>query len=115
MVAAARGGCILFLAGMLYKKTEDTEELLGAIRESRGPHSIIPDGDSDDQDSVGFRILGIPATFSVLAGKRAPERHYNVQIESVPQGDYLYNSRAISLWGLLELVELMSGPIENWP
>ena len=101
---------------MLNRKTEDIQELLKAIREAHGTDSIVPYGDSDDPLSVGFRIDGIPATFSVLVEDRLPEQHYNVQIESYPhQGHYLYCDRAVSLWGMVDLVKLLSGPRDNWP
>lgn len=102
---------------MLNTKTEELKELLDGVREAYGAHSIEPYGDWDDPLSVGFRICGISATFSVIVEDRLPERHYNVQIEShPPQGlDYLYDERAVSLWGFLELLRLISGPRENWP
>ncbi len=102
---------------MLHRKTEDIEELLDALREAYGAHSIEPYGEWDDPTSVGFRIRGIPATFSVIVEDRTPERRYNVQIESyLPQDmDYLYAARAVSLWGFLDVVRLMSGPKDNWP
>ena len=100
---------------MLHRKTEDLEELLSAIRETYGAHSIEPYGDWDDPRSVGFRVRGIPATFSLIAEDRLPERHYSVQIESYPPMDYLYIARAVSLYGFLELLTLISGPRNNWP
>jgi hypothetical protein len=67
--------------------------------------------------SVGFKIRGIPATFSVIVEDQLPERHYNIQIESyLPQDlGYLYQNRAVTLWGFLDLLRLMSGPKDNWP
>jgi len=66
---------------------------------------------------AGFKIRGIPATFSVLSEDRLPDRHYNIQIESYPPQDlsYRYHARAISLWRFLELIRLISGPKENSP
>jgi hypothetical protein len=101
---------------MLNGKTEEIEELLNALREAHGAHTIEPYGDWDDPRSVGFKIRGIPATFSVISEDRLPERHYNIQIESHPQDfGYLYHERAVSLWGFLDLLRLMSGRRENWP
>jgi hypothetical protein len=99
------------------RKTEDIEELLDVVREAHGSHSVVPYGDWDDPRSVGFRIRGIPATFSVIVEGRLPERHYNIQIESYPPQDldYLYQNRALSLWGFVELLKLISGPRDHWP
>jgi hypothetical protein len=57
--------------------------------------------DWDDPRSAGFRIVGIPATFSVIVEDQLPAGHYNVQIESYPPQDfdYLYHKRAVSLRG----------------
>jgi hypothetical protein len=102
---------------MLDGKTEEIAELLDAIRREFGPDSIEPYGDYADPLTVGFRVRGIPATFSVITEDRLPERHYNIQIESYPplSVDYLYINRAISLWSLVDLVKRMSGPTTNWP
>jgi hypothetical protein len=101
---------------MLNRKIEDIEELLDAVREACGSDCIEPYGDWDDPRSVGFRIRGVPAIFSVIVEDRLPQRHFNIQIESYPQGfDYLYHDGAVSLWGFLELVKLICGPKDNWP
>ena len=101
---------------MLTGKTEEIEELLDGVRQAYGADAIEPYGDWDDPRSAGFKICGIPATFSVLSEDRLPDRHYNIQIESYPQDlGYLYHARAISLWLFLDLLRRMSGPRENWP
>lgn len=102
---------------MRNRKTDTIEELLDGVRELVGAHRIEPYGDWDDQRSLGFRIRGVPATFSVIVQERLPERHFNVQIESYPPQDldYVYHDRAVSLWAFLELVELICGPRYNWP
>jgi hypothetical protein len=98
-------------------KIEHIEELLREVRETYGPHSIEPYGDGEDPRSVGFRVCGISATFSVIAEDRLPEDHYNVQIESYPPQsvDYLYHAWGVSRYRLLELIEVISGPRDRWP
>ena len=105
------------MRAMLNRKVEDIEELLNGIRELVGEHSIEPYGDWDDRRSVGFRIRGVAATFSVIVEDLLPERHFNVQIESYPPQDldYLYHNRAVSLWRFLKVVELICGPRDKWP
>lgn len=102
---------------MLNRKTEDIEELLDAVREAYGKDAIEPYGEWDDPLSVGFRIHGVPATFSVIVGNQLPVRHYDVQIESFPplELDYLFRDRAVSLWAFLDLIKLISGARSNWP
>jgi len=99
------------------QKAEDIQELLDGVRELIGERAIEPYGDWDDPRSAGFRIGGVPATFSIISEERLPERHFNIQIESYPPNDmdYLYNDRAVSMWRFLELVELICGPRDNWP
>jgi len=63
---------------MLNRKVEEIEELLNSVRELVGEHSIQPYGDWDDLRSVGFRIRGVAATFSVIVEDRLPERHFNI-------------------------------------
>ena len=102
---------------MLNEKTEEIAELLDAVRKEFGPDSIEPYGDYGDPLTVGFRIRGIPATFSVITDQHLREQHYDVQIESYPPQDmdYLYRDRAISLWAFLDLVKQMRGPTTTWP
>lgn len=107
----------MLTCGAVREKAEDIQELLNGVRDLIGERSIEPYGDWDDPRSVGFRIGGVPATFSIISEERLPERHFNVQIESYPPKDmdYLYTERAVSLWSFLELVRLISGPREKWP
>lgn len=102
---------------MFNRKTEDIEELLDGVRELYGANSIESYGNWDDAQSVGFRIRGIPATFSVITRESLPEKHYNIQIEWYPPQDfvYLYHNRAIPLWEFLKLLKSFSGPIDTWP
>lgn len=71
--------------------------------------------DPDYQHGTYFDIKGIPASFSVHTqeGTLAPG-FYDIQIEDDPPGDYAYTD-VVSLEQFLELVELICGPVENWP
>ena len=97
------------------RKTQEIEDLLDEIRGIYGANSLQPYGNWDDATSVGFRVRGIPVTFSVLTDKSLPPRHFNIQIESYPPGDYLYHDPAVPLWNFLDLVKLVSGPEDKWP
>ena len=79
------------------------------------PDTYIPYGTSNDEvEGTGFRILDIPATFSVLTFGDIPEDRFNIQIESFPPGDYIYN-KEVSLEQLMELIEVYRKPIKDWP
>jgi hypothetical protein len=64
---------------------------------------------------VAFTVGRIPATFSVVTQDGTlPDGRYEVQIEGVPPGDYIFTD-TVSLKALLELVEQMSKPPHEWP
>ncbi len=96
-------------------KTEPIERLRRAIQDVFGPTAIRPYGESEDaRSSLGFRIDGVDATFSVLVGDWVPGGLYDIQIESYPPGDYVYVD-AVSLERFIEIVRLIAGPSESWP
>ena len=72
-------------------------------------------GDAADGHGTGFKIIGIPATFSVHTRDGSlPQGHFDVQIEGVPPGEYLYTN-VVSLDAFLAIVERMAGPRSHWP
>jgi len=77
--------------------------------------SYFPYGTSDEEeDGTGFRIAGIEATFSALCLEDTPDGMYDVQVESYPPGDYLYNA-VIDLDCFLPLIEKYRAHINVWP
>lgn len=100
---------------MQNKKAAELEDILNEVRRTYGDDSVEPYGDFDDPASLGFRVRGIPATFSLLMKDQLPARHFNIQIESSPPGDYCYYDPTVSFWEFLELVRLVAGPEANWP
>jgi len=75
--------------------------------------SIEPYGGSDDEgNSMGFRIKGIEATFSVIAIQ--PPGNFDVQIENFPPGDYVFN-RVLTAEEFMDLIEKYRKPMEEWP
>lgn len=71
--------------------------------------------DPSEEHGTGFKLTGIPATFSVHTQEGTlPEDLYDVQIEGAPPGNYIY-ADVVSLNTLLECIERMRGPEENWP
>ncbi len=75
----------------------------------------VPYGTSDEEEEgTGFRISGIEATFSALCLEGTPEGMYDIQIESYPPGDYLYNV-VINLDGFLSLIEKYRAHTDVWP
>ena len=79
----------------------------------------------EEEGGTGFRIKGIPATFSVICNDDVPISNYDFQIESweledyshpkVPGMDsYMYCGQ-LNLKGFLALLEVYEGPFCEWP
>lgn len=91
----------------MQRLVEEVEAKCGRVRSYTG--------DSDDGNGTSFIIPGTPATFSVHTQEGAlPPGQYDIQIESIPPGDYVFTS-VVSLARFLELVEKVRGPLEQWP
>ncbi len=96
-------------------KADSIERLRYAIQRALGEHVLRPYGDSEEEPfGLGFRIDGVGATFSVLIGEGVPTGFYDIQVESHPQGGYLYMD-VVSLERFVEIVKLVSGPRAFWP
>lgn len=67
---------------------------------------VVPYGTSDDEDhGTGFRLEGGPFMFSILTDEDGPQTGiYDIQLESFPAYDYLFNAR-LPLAELLDLIE----------
>jgi hypothetical protein len=89
-------------------------ELIDSLKRKYG-ESYTPYGTSDEEEEgTGFRITGVEATFSALCLEETPKGMYDIQIESYPPGDYLYND-VVDLDGFLRLIERYRAPIDVWP
>lgn len=77
---------------------------------------VKPYGSSGEEEhGLGFTIDGIPATFSAITlDASLPLNRYDVQVESVSPGEYLYTAQ-ISLEEFHILIELFAGPADQWP
>jgi hypothetical protein len=79
----------------------------------------------DEEEGTGFRIQGIPATFSVICNEEVPNGIYDFQIESweladythpnVPDMDSYMCNGQLDLTGFLSLVESYERPFREWP
>ncbi len=68
----------------------------------------------DEEEGTGFRLNDIPATFSVLSFGDTPKNILDVQIESYPPGNYLYDV-ILEFDDFIKLIEMYRQPISNWP
>lgn len=91
--------------------------LLQRLFDIYGEARITPYGVGSFVDrTINFRIVGVPATFSVLVGPEYDLKacEYDVQIEGRPPGDYVF-ADVVTLDGVLELVRRVCGPPDGWP
>ena len=71
--------------------------------------------DPSEVHGTCFKIPGVRATFSVHTQEgNLPSDQYDIQIEGVPPGDYIYTS-VVSLDTFLKLIERVRGPENQWP
>lgn len=97
-------------------RSEAIRRLAGAVAEIYGADRVSLYGSSaDEEHGTAFTIKGIAATFSVHTreGTLPPDR-YDIQIESLPPGEYLYTD-VVTLEQFLHLVKRVAGPFEEWP
>ena len=67
---------------------------------------------SEELNGVGFTVNDLDVTFSVVWEPK--KGLYDVQIESVPPGDYIYLGQ-FSLDDFLTAMDLYSTPESDWP
>jgi len=63
---------------------------------------------------VGFKLKGIPASFSAHSEYGGLKDCYNIQVEGVPPGNYAYADE-VSLDDFLELISRYRQSPEEWP
>ena len=94
-------------------KHPEIAQLLGELH-ARYAEAVIPYGTSDaEEDGTGFRIEGIPATFSAILPAGIRPGRYDIQIESFPPGAYIYQDE-VDLAEFLRLVEEYRRPAAEW-
>jgi hypothetical protein len=95
-------------------RSAEIQKLIDAVEAAHGPVTLYG-SDPSEEHGTCFTLVGVPATFSVHTrdGKLQPGS-YDVQIERVPPGDFIYAS-VVPLDRFLELVAKMHGPEEQWP
>lgn len=95
-------------------RSRDIQTLVDAVEAAYGPIELFASSPEEEHGTC-FKLAGIPATFSVLTLEGTlPSGVYDVQIEGIPPGDYLYVAQ-VSLSAFLELVSQMRRPQLQWP
>jgi ribosomal protein L7/L12 len=95
-------------------RSAEIEKLVAAVEAVHGPLTLHG-SDAFEEHGTCFRIPGAPATISAhTQDGRLPSGRYDIQIESVPPGDYIHTS-VVSLEELLTLIDRVRGPRHHWP
>ena len=94
--------------------SREIEKLVDAVEAAYGSVALHR-SEASEENGTCFKIAGVPATFSVhTQDGKLPSGQYDIQIEGIPPGDYLFAS-VVSLDTFLELVERVRGPEDQWP
>lgn len=88
-------------------------QLLSQLHE-RYDDRYRPYGGNADEHSLAFRLSGIAATFSVISELSNGKVLYDIQIESYPPGEYLYNTLTNAEQLMILLQKYEQSPC-NWP
>ncbi len=90
------------------------QKLIDVVENAYGP-VMLYGSDPSEKHGTCFRITGVPVTFSVHTQEgRLPSSEYDIQIEGVPPGDYIYTA-VVTLDTFLELVARIRSPVDQWP
>jgi hypothetical protein len=92
----------------------EIQRLIDAVEALHGLVALYGSEPTEEHGTC-FKIAGAPATFSVHTREgELPPGQYDIQIEGVPPGEYVYTS-VVSLETFLKLVARMKGPEVQWP
>ena len=69
---------------------------------------------TDEENGVCFKLNGIKATFSVHTQSSSLKQLYDIQIEGIPPGEYIY-ADIVSLTEFMALIPRYQGDEETWP
>lgn len=93
--------------------SHEIKKLIKAVSEKFG--SIEYYGSTaNEEHGVCFTVQEINATFSISTIDGTLKDSYDIQIEGVPPGEYLYTSK-VSLQKFIELVSDFTKSVNEWP
>lgn len=96
-------------------KNGSINALLERLDKSFGEGFIVQNRNSAEEvHGAYFRLNGIPVSVSVLTDDgRLPFGRYDIQIESVPPGDYVFCDE-VALDEFVGLIERFTNPPDTW-
>lgn len=94
-------------------RSNEIQKLIASVEAEHGPVTLYG-SDPSEEHGTCFTIAGVPATFSVHTQEgKLPPGQYDVQIEGIPPGGYVYTA-VVSLEFFLGLVSRVRGPHDEW-
>lgn len=95
-------------------RSHEIQNLIDAVEVEYGTVALYGSLPSEEHGTC-FKIKDVQATFSVhTQDGELPSGQYDIQIEGVPAGDYIY-TEIVSLSNFLNLVKRMHESTDNWP
>lgn len=92
----------------------EIQKLIRRVEPLYGPISLYGSSPEEEHGTC-FTIKGIPATFSVhTQDGTLPPGQYDVQIEGIPPGDYVY-PEILFADSFLRIIQKFNGPEDEWP
>lgn len=93
--------------------SDEIQALLIAVNRTFGSFEYY--GSSPEEvHGVCFKLKGINATFSASTLDGGLKKTYDVQIEGIPPGDYVFTAE-LQLSDFMLLIEKFKQPISMWP
>lgn len=95
-------------------RSKEIQRMLDSVEERYGSVKLY--GSSPDEEhGTCFVADGVSATFSLLTFDGSlPADTFDLQVEGIPPGDYLYRAR-VSTAELLQLMERFGEGLSRWP
>ncbi len=95
-------------------RSHEIQNLIDAVEIEYGT-VVLYGSQVTEEHGTCFKIKDVQATFSVhTQDGELPSDQYDIQIEGVPAGDYIY-TEIVSLSTFLSLVRRMHESTDNWP
>jgi hypothetical protein len=88
-------------------------ELISEIRRKYGDVEYYGSS-ADETHGVCFKLNEINATFSIHTQDGSLKELYDIQIEGIPPGEYIYTD-VVSLPELIALIPRYQSEVDQWP
>ena len=113
-VRGESGDRLSYRVGKLVMRKQKITQLIEILQRQYGDAYAPYGTDEFEEDGTGFTVDDIAATFSICCLEDTKEGFYDIQVESVPPGDYVY-ANEIPIGELLDFIERYRQPAELWP